>query len=545
MQQRRPTTRSAGRALADPAALRVVGPDHPREQRVDRLLDQLRRRSRRQRLARLRRLRVRLHDAAPAEPRGAGDDDDRPRVFGLGRLEGGALDAQLPAGHARLDRGRRQQRAGRAARARRHGRQHHHRRGRSRRPHRARHVPRVERHRGLPGGQLPPDPRQPGAAVAAAAHDDRRRDARRLRDPERRPRVQPGEPAALVPRIDRRHRERPTRAASPGRPATRSRRPTATCSISAGLLGAYSSVYALTDQSNAQVGGSQPALAYFDGDPFPVQNQTPTGAADAARPRARDGARRGREHRSAPRRSDDRPLRRRRRARRRHDRARHDALDGRRGVRAARAAHRAPSARLACSRSTRNTKPDAHGVPCPLDAFPPMDGATYAARLDQLIASLSSVFYDRLTTDDGHAYGGWDLAKKRPDRRRHAASTRTRRRSAACSSRTSRPGTRGTATARRSVFARLESAFYDPKRAHLPDRRRRHVDAGDLHAASLRAAPGGAARHVRAHRRSCRARRPCRRSSRIASRASTSWCSTGGTTATRTVTSSGPPSAPT
>src|SRR5580698_7811106 len=45
----------------------------------------------------------------------------------------------------------------------------------------------------------------------------------------------------------------------------------------AGMLGAYSSIYALTDQSNPQVGGSQPALAYFDGDPFPVQNQIPTG----------------------------------------------------------------------------------------------------------------------------------------------------------------------------------------------------------------------------------------------------------------------------
>src|SRR5580658_2412264 len=47
----------------------------------------------------------------------------------------------------------------------------------------------------------------------------------------------------------------------------------------AGVLGAFSSIYSLTDQSNTEVGGSQPALAYFDGDPFPVQNQTPTGAA--------------------------------------------------------------------------------------------------------------------------------------------------------------------------------------------------------------------------------------------------------------------------
>ena len=45
----------------------------------------------------------------------------------------------------------------------------------------------------------------------------------------------------------------------------------------AGLLGAYASVYALTDKGNSKVGGSQPARAYFDGDPFPEQNQKPTG----------------------------------------------------------------------------------------------------------------------------------------------------------------------------------------------------------------------------------------------------------------------------
>jgi hypothetical protein len=69
--------------------------------------------------ASLRRLRVRLHDAAPAQPIGAGEHDDRPGRVGLGRVEGGALDAQLPAGHARLEREPRQHRARRPARARR------------------------------------------------------------------------------------------------------------------------------------------------------------------------------------------------------------------------------------------------------------------------------------------------------------------------------------------------------------------------------------------------------------------------------------------
>ncbi len=46
----------------------------------------------------------------------------------------------------------------------------------------------------------------------------------------------------------------------------------------AGILGAYASAYSLTDLGNADVGGSQPAMVYFDGDPFPVQNQTPDGS---------------------------------------------------------------------------------------------------------------------------------------------------------------------------------------------------------------------------------------------------------------------------
>ena len=104
-------------------------------------------------------------------------------------------------------------------------------------------------------------------------------------------RLQPGQPARAGSRL----RSRSPRATTPA--ASRAPRAIAIASADshlldlAGLLGAFSSVYALTDQSNAQVGGSQPARAYFDGDPFPVQNQTPTGQRHVARPRARDGAR--------------------------------------------------------------------------------------------------------------------------------------------------------------------------------------------------------------------------------------------------------------
>ena len=40
----------------------------------------------------------------------------------------------------------------------------------------------------------------------------------------------------------------------------------------------YASIYALTDLGNPDTGGAQPAEVYFDGDPFPVQNQTPDGS---------------------------------------------------------------------------------------------------------------------------------------------------------------------------------------------------------------------------------------------------------------------------
>ncbi len=46
-----------------------------------------------------------------------------------------------------------------------------------------------------------------------------------------------------------------------------------------GLGGAYADLYALTDHANTNVGGSQPAKAYFDGDPFGDDNQIADGEA--------------------------------------------------------------------------------------------------------------------------------------------------------------------------------------------------------------------------------------------------------------------------
>jgi hypothetical protein len=181
----------------------------------------------------------------------------------------------------------------------------------------------------------------------------------------------------------------------------------------AGLLGAFSSIYSLTDQANAQVGGSQPALAYFDGDPFPVQNQIPTGAPTL----------------------HDRALAMMRVAVVNMDRLHLDPTTGffvddvglaggtvSRGsslstdtaaytLLSLRTARRALDSLLVLY---SNTTPDIEGVPSPLDALAPLDGAAFSARLDALIEALSGFFYDQLTTADGHAYGGWNLAAGSP-----------------------------------------------------------------------------------------------------------------------------------
>ena len=230
----------------------------------------------------------------------------------------------------------------------------------------------------------------------------------------------------------------------------------------AGVLGAFSSIYSLTDQFNTQVGGSQPALAYFDGDPFPVQNQTPTGAATL----------------------HDRALAMMRVAFVNIDRLHVDPATGlfvddvtlagatvSRGTTlstdtaayallALRTARRALDSELVLY---SNTKPDTTNVPCPLDppSFPAVNGLPFGARLDALIASLSSVFYDKLTAADGYAYGGWDITQNAPtDQGTNLdAHTAAIRGLLVAYLATGATEYRDRALA---VFQRLDSVFYDP-----------------------------------------------------------------------------------
>lgn len=181
----------------------------------------------------------------------------------------------------------------------------------------------------------------------------------------------------------------------------------------AGLLGAYASVYSLTDQSNAEVGGSQPVRAYFDGDPFPVQNQTPDGEAtlhDRALAMVRVlVVNIDRLHLlpSSNQFVDDVAL---------ASAAPAPGATLSPGVAAytllaLRTARRALDSELTLY---SNTKPDAQGVPSVLDAFPLSTATPFGTRLDQLIAMLASAFYAELTTADGHAYAGWNVTTAAP-----------------------------------------------------------------------------------------------------------------------------------
>jgi hypothetical protein len=226
----------------------------------------------------------------------------------------------------------------------------------------------------------------------------------------------------------------------------------------AGLLGAYSSIYALTDQANAEVGGSQPVMAYFDGDPFPVQNQTPDGeptlhdrALAMIRVLVVDIARLHVDPASGAF-VDDTAL------------AGGQPVLGKKlsapaaayALLALRTARRALDSELALY---SNTRPDVNGIPSPLDAFP--DDVVFSARLNSLIASLSGVLRDKLTTPDGRAFGGWDRTAAAPtdDGSTLDAHTAAIRGLLVAYLATGDTGFRDRA---QSVFNRLESAFYDP-----------------------------------------------------------------------------------
>jgi len=230
----------------------------------------------------------------------------------------------------------------------------------------------------------------------------------------------------------------------------------------AGLLGAYASIYALTDQGNTEVGGSQPARAYFDGDPFPAQNQIPDGEAtlhDRAlammRVLAVDIDRLHVDMASGL------PV----------DDAR---LPGGQLARGTTLSADTAAYTLLALRTTRrsldsqltlyaNTTPDSRGIPTPLDGFPVVGpaGVSFGARLDQLIDELAGAFYDHLTTPAGVAYGGFDVSASAPTDAgdqldAHSAAIRGLLIAYLATGATKYRDRAG------AVLSRLEAAFYDP-----------------------------------------------------------------------------------
>ncbi|HEY1550129.1 MAG TPA: hypothetical protein VGG28_20015, partial [Kofleriaceae bacterium] len=183
-----------------------------------------------------------------------------------------------------------------------------------------------------------------------------------------------------------------------------------------GLAMGYSEMYALTDQSNKDVGGSQPALAYFDGDPFPVDDQQPDGESTL----------------------HDRALAMIRVAMVNLDRLHVDpasniiaddvTFTGATPARGTTVSTTTIAYALLGMRTVlrscgselelySNNTPDAMTVGA-LDSLPiafPGDATlTFGNRLRQLVTAHAELLYNSLTDSTGRAYAGWDIANAAP-----------------------------------------------------------------------------------------------------------------------------------
>jgi hypothetical protein len=178
-----------------------------------------------------------------------------------------------------------------------------------------------------------------------------------------------------------------------------------------GLLGAYSSMYALTDRQNTGVGGAQTAEVYFSGDPFPLDDGMPDGEQTL----------------------HDRSLAMMRFVTVTLDRLHRDpasgllvdtvTFQGNVPTRGATVATSSTAYTIVALRNVRrslasllalysNTTPDEAVSSTPLDV-PTFSGApggmSFTQRLTTLINTQSQLLMDHLTTADGHAYSGWNV----------------------------------------------------------------------------------------------------------------------------------------
>jgi hypothetical protein len=176
---------------------------------------------------------------------------------------------------------------------------------------------------------------------------------------------------------------------------------------SLGVLLGYATAYALTDQDNRDVGGSQPCLVYFDGDPFNADD----GAADGE-PTLHDRALAmirvalidlDRMHAVGDVFADSAGG---------HTIATTSAAYT---VIALRTVQRGISSQLELY--SNNTPDTAIGV-TPLDAlaihYPGAPALTFSQRVSQLERAHADLLLDKLTDASGRAYAGWDLAANTP-----------------------------------------------------------------------------------------------------------------------------------
>ncbi len=230
-----------------------------------------------------------------------------------------------------------------------------------------------------------------------------------------------------------------------------------------GLAMGYAEMYAVTDHRNADVGGSQPALAYFDGDPFPQDDQLADGEATL----------------------HDHALAMMRVALIDADRLHTDpasgvlvddvAMTGATPTRGTTLATTTAAYAIIGLRTTlrtlasqlqlySNNEPDTAGVTDPLDAlaidYPGDATLTFAGRLQQMLRTHADLLFDHLTDATGRAWAGWDVAAGAPTSDDDTLDAHTAAIRGLFASYLATGDTRYRDRAI-AVFARVEAVFYD------------------------------------------------------------------------------------
>ncbi len=175
-----------------------------------------------------------------------------------------------------------------------------------------------------------------------------------------------------------------------------------------GMVLAYAELYALTDTNNRDVGGAQAAIAYFDGDPFPADDQLADGE-PTPHDRALAMMRVALIDLDRMHGSDDILV--------------DDATMTGRGTTAStatlayvilglRTALRSLGSQLELY---SNNTPDTAIATTPLDALPiELGDATFSGRIATLLAAEAALLYDHLTDASGRAYDGWEVSNGAP-----------------------------------------------------------------------------------------------------------------------------------